>query len=644
MVRMDEEEREPEAADDGDETEERTAGSEDPGSEIQEASGSDQAERPSAIFVIGAPGSSGAALAAALCALPGAMALQSDGAPETDPVEVGDRLTAEDAEGLEPAITGDLPVVDGAPKRSLQIPFLDARYERAKFIFCWRPPQESMLQAHAAWSSGRMVTHPDLEGWESEHPWSLALIPEWKQLAEMNLGEVVAEQWARVTKYALEDLAKLAPYNWGVTSRAALRNDPAAELGRLCGFAGIDPAGLRVAAEALRNTLESEQEIKDVPEELSAAMPRTAQIARQAQGWLAQPKRAAGANADPASTQSPLRSVHTGSMPDIIGQLGSSLLISTYQAGKMIVARKDGIRLNTHFRNFDQPMGMAINGDRLAVGSRSTILEYRNMPAAAAKLEPKGTHDACYILRRLHVTGDVRIHDVAYLNGELVFVATAFSCIAGFDEDHSFVPIWHPPFIEKVAPGDRCHLNGMEIIDDEITWVTCLGTGDEPGSWRENKANGGILMHVPTEEIVLEGLSMPHSPTMHDGQLYILESGHGRLCRVDVEAGTRETVCELPGFTRGLAFAGPIAFVGLSQIRETATFGGLPLEEKLKEKLCGVWAVNIETGNIVGFLRFEEAVQEVYDVQLLPGIKKPEVAEPNSETTLRSYVIKGWQN
>jgi uncharacterized protein (TIGR03032 family) len=177
------------------------------------------------------------------------------------------------------------------------------------------------------------------------------------------------------------------------------------------------------------------------------------------------------------------------------------------------------------------------------------------------------------------------------------------------------------------------------VIDDEVRFVTALGQTDEPGGWRPGKASGGILMDVGSGEVVLEGISMPHSPRWHDGRLWILESGRGTIAVADLEAGTWETVAELPGFTRGLAFAGGLAFVGLSQIRESSTFGGLPIEERLEERLCGVWAVDTESGKIVGFLRFEELVQEIFDLTFLPGIRYPEIAEPSSDAALRSYVL-----
>jgi uncharacterized protein (TIGR03032 family) len=261
------------------------------------------------------------------------------------------------------------------------------------------------------------------------------------------------------------------------------------------------------------------------------------------------------------------------------------------------------------------------------------------MAEAAPKIEPKDKHDACFLPRNRHYTGDIAIHEIAFAQGELWVCATNFSCVGTLDAHHSFVPRWKPPFISELVPEDRCHLNGLAVIDDQVRYVTALGETDERGGWRENKAGGGILIDVESGETVLSGLSMPHSPRWFDDRLWLLESGKGTLSVADPDAGTVETVAELPGFTRGLVFAGGIALVGLSQVRETATFGGLPLMERLEERLCGVWAVDPESGRTVGFLRFEELVQEIFDVALLPGSRYPEIADERSDAASQSFVL-----
>jgi uncharacterized protein (TIGR03032 family) len=198
--------------------------------------------------------------------------------------------------------------------------------------------------------------------------------------------------------------------------------------------------------------------------------------------------------------------------------------------------------------------------------------------------------------------------------------------------------VWRPPFVTALAPEDRCHLNGLCMVAGKPKYVTALGATDTPGGWRANKARGGILMDVETNEVVLCGLSMPHSPRWYQDRLWVLESGEGSLAWVDVAAQKLHTVARLPGFTRGLAFCGPLAFIGLSQVRESAVFSGIPLVEQVPERACGVWVVNIQTGEILGFLRFEAGVQEIFAVQLLPA-RFPELLEWGDQRLMHSYVL-----
>ncbi len=336
----------------------------------------------------------------------------------------------------------------------------------------------------------------------------------------------------------------------------------------------------------------------------------------------------------------PLRSVHTSNLPALFTQLGISLVVSTYQAGKVILVRADSGVLNTHFRTFAKPMGIAANQHRLTVGGSNTVWDYWNMPAVAQKLEPVGKHDACYLPRRIHVTGDIDIHELAYdRQHELWLVNTRFCCLCTLDAEHSFAPRWRPPFISALAPEDRCHLNGLCMVDGRPKYVTALAETDTAGAWRAHKARGGLLLDVETNEILLRGLSMPHSPRWHQNQLWVLESGEGSLAKVDLRRGAWQTIAQVPGFTRGIDFYGPLAFIGLSQVRESATFSGIPLVQRLKERICGVWVVHIETGQIVGFLRFEAGVQEIFAVQVLQGARFPEMLEWNDERLAQSYVL-----
>ncbi|MCF2970397.1 TIGR03032 family protein [Synechococcus sp. Nb3U1] len=321
----------------------------------------------------------------------------------------------------------------------------------------------------------------------------------------------------------------------------------------------------------------------------------------------------------------PLRSVHTTHFPAILNQLGISLVVSTYQAGKLIVVRADGDKLNTHFRIYQKPMGLAVAEQRLAIGCAYQIWELRNVPAVGHRLNPPGKHDACFIPRQTHITGDIDIHEMAYGKEGLWFLNTRFSCLCTVDTEHSFVPRWRPPFVTAYDLTDRCHLNGLALVNGIPRYITALGATNTPGGWRANKANGGILMDVGSNKILLQGLSMPHSPRWYQDRLWVLESGQGSLARVDLHRGTWQAVATVPGFTRGVDFYGPLAFVGLSKVRESAVFSGIPLTQRLTERICGVWVIHIETGETLAFLRFEEGVEEIFSVQVLPGIRFPEV-------------------
>jgi uncharacterized protein (TIGR03032 family) len=357
---------------------------------------------------------------------------------------------------------------------------------------------------------------------------------------------------------------------------------------------------------------------------------------------VAEPKAAQPAPSNgekPAETLPPLRSMHTENLPAILDEWKISLVVSTYQAGKLVFLRADEGKINTHFCGFPRPMGVAIEGDRLAVGGGMRIWQFHNMPAVAAKREPAGKYDACFLPRSAHMTGDIQVHEMGYGQDGLWVVNTRFSCLCTLDGLHSFVPRWTPPFITALAPQDRCHLNGLCLVRGQPCFATALGETDSPGGWRENKKNGGILIEVTTGKILLRGLSMPHSPRWYDNRLWVLESGKGGFGYVDADKLEYVPVAELPGFTRGLDFCGPLAFIGLSQVRETAVFSGIPITEQNIERRSGVWVVNIHTGETVAYLQFEEAVQELFAVQVLANRRFPDLIDDFNPLNADSFEL-----
>ncbi len=313
-----------------------------------------------------------------------------------------------------------------------------------------------------------------------------------------------------------------------------------------------------------------------------------------------------------------LSSQHTANLPDILKELSLSLIVSTYQAGQVIIIREQNGHINTHHTPMERPMGMAHQENRLVIGGAYQLVEYFNMPAASSKVEPVDTHDACYVPRRVHFTGDIDVHEMEYGHNELWLVNTKMSCLCTLDNNYSVVPRWRPMFISAYDLNDRCHLNGLALKDGKPAYVTALGETDTGGGWRSNKADGGLMINVADNQVIARGLSMPHSPRWHMEKLWYLESGNGELATLNLKTGGRETIVELPGFTRGLCFAGRYAFVGLSQVRETSVFAGLPLTQREQNRQCGVWMVDTYQGTVIAFITFTGDVEEIFSVQLLP--------------------------
>jgi uncharacterized protein (TIGR03032 family) len=360
------------------------------------------------------------------------------------------------------------------------------------------------------------------------------------------------------------------------------------------------------------------------------------------------------AAAAPAQTN-PFPYIVTEGFAPLLASLNCTLAVTTYQAGKLVLFRADGGRLSALFRTFSAAMGLAVADDRLAIGTRNSVWELRNAPEIGRQIDPGAKHDACFVPRNAHVTGDVRIHELAWCNAapegsaassggglsgerELWFVNTRFSCLCTLHPDYSFVPRWMPPFVSELAAEDRCHLNGLAVEEGRPRYATALGASNVTEGWRPDKARGGVVLDVTSGEVVTTGLAMPHSPRVHNNRLFVLNSGQGALEAVDVARGTRDTIARLPGYTRGLAFHGEYAFVGLSRIREKREFGGLPIEKEANLK-CGVAALNVGSGRIEQWIEFQAGCDEIFDVQILPDIQYPAVVGLEKETINGVFII-----
>ena len=303
-----------------------------------------------------------------------------------------------------------------------------------------------------------------------------------------------------------------------------------------------------------------------------------------------------------------------------------SFIFTTYQTGKvfLIGLQPDG-RLSIFERTFNRCMGLCGNSDTFFMSSLYQVWRFENV------LEPgqiANGYDRLYVPQMAYTTGDIDAHDMAVSeDGRPIFVNTLFSCLATLSESHSFKEIWHPKFVTRLAAEDRCHLNGLAMLDGKPKYVTAVSDTDVNEGWREHRADGGVLIDIESNEIIAHGLSMPHSPRWYQDKLWLINSGTGYFGHVDLESGEFTEVAFCPGYARGLSFINDFALIGLSSIRDNRTFSDLPISDALEERKiearCGIQVVDLRTGDVVHSLNITGIVKELYDVITLPGVIRP---------------------
>ncbi|MEJ1970538.1 MAG: TIGR03032 family protein [Rhizomicrobium sp.] len=320
-----------------------------------------------------------------------------------------------------------------------------------------------------------------------------------------------------------------------------------------------------------------------------------------------------------------------------------SIAFSTYQVGKIFfVGLKPDGRIWVFNRDVGRCLGLAVSGADLWSTGGGQIYRFVDAMAAA---RPVNGPDALYVPQTGYFTGDLDAHDVAVdADGSVIFVNTRFNCLATVSLTHSFRPLWRPPFISRLAAEDRCHLNGLALEKGRARYVTCVAQSDTFDGWRDHRANGGIVVDVDGGQTVCSGLSMPHSPRVHDARLWVLNSGTGELGWVDGTKGRFEPLCFCPGYLRGLAFVGEhFALVGLSKPRDK-TFAGLPLDRTLEDRKiaprCGIYVIDLRSGDILHSLSIGGIVTELYDVAVLPGVRQPSMVGLDSEEQKRTISVE----
>lgn len=354
-------------------------------------------------------------------------------------------------------------------------------------------------------------------------------------------------------------------------------------------------------------------------------------------------------------------STYSDNLPKILEQLGVSLLATSYQSQRLIIVRSKNGKLETKLKAFPRPMGLFADKNRITLGTLNQVIDFQVSDSSladvvngkldkfeefAAKLkrdefnedeqsileraeqiQDLKTADSLYIQRSALMTGMINIHDIAWGNDGLWVVNSIFSCLSKLSANHSFIACWQPPFISELKPENRCHLNGMAMLDGEPRYVTAFSQSNTKEEWRVKDCDSGVLIDVKENRILKSDISLPHSPKCHDGKVYYCASGDGAIHVYDPTTKDTQVLCNLPGFTRGMIFLGDLLIVGLSKVRESSDEGSITRRIKLtpEDSRCGIWFINANNGLLVSKLEFTGDVSQIYDIAIIPNSCKPEI-------------------
>ncbi|MEL6264382.1 MAG: TIGR03032 family protein [Pseudomonadota bacterium] len=388
------------------------------------------------------------------------------------------------------------------------------------------------------------------------------------------------------------------------------------------------PAATQAATQAATPAAAQAATQAPTPAAPAALAPGTARPAAPAQARPGAPAQQGGQKqGQPQKTEITC----SGGLAAWLGRMKCSLAFTSYQSGQLfLVGHAPNGQVTFHQHGFGRAMGVWADPTRLYMATSSQIWRMENAlrPGQVANQR----FDRLYVPRNAQTVGPVDIHEIGVEpSGRIIFVNTQHSCLATVSVVHGFRPIWKPPFISRLAAEDRCHLNGLGMENGRARYVSAVCRSDVIAGWRERRGQGGLVVDLADDDRILtEGLSMPHSPRVWNGQLYVLNSGRGELARVDRQTGAQEVVAFMPGFLRGLTFVNNFAIATLSLPRDKS-FAGLELDQELERRdadpWCGIQVIDLNSGDVVHWVRLKGGpIRELFDVTVLPGVRTPMAA------------------
>lgn len=337
-----------------------------------------------------------------------------------------------------------------------------------------------------------------------------------------------------------------------------------------------------------------------------------------------------------------------------------SVIVSSYKSNQVFAfGAQDNGNLACFPSQFDRPMALALSPRQecleIWVGCQSHLVRCCAAPSVYNEATDQesgggGNFTATLVPRQLHATGAHDVHGIyPFIPNSPLYISTLFSALCQLDttkpEENAHV-LWKPSFVSELRAEDRCHVNGVcwvRCADGmQAHYATCLSEADAFDGWRNHRIQGGVVVDMRTNEIIVRGLSMPHSPSWHKEKLWLLNSGTGELGYIDFDTRSFVSKIFIPGFLRGLQFHGRYAIVGASLSRHAERFQDLELGKTLEKKkisaTCGVYFVDMASWTITHLIEFTGGVQEIYDVLLVPG-RRVRIMGINDEEPKKWYNV-----
>lgn len=316
---------------------------------------------------------------------------------------------------------------------------------------------------------------------------------------------------------------------------------------------------------------------------------------------------------------------------EALEQGGSTLVVTREYEHLVVALAVVSGRPRLSYLRLPHPSGLAVDtahGVLHVASTRNPNVVFDFAPATAAltrngEAAPKGPPAPLVPAGARYLPGCLYLHDLAMVGSRLLANAVALNAVVELPPRGGFRPVWWPRSID--APGgprtERNYLqlnsiaSGGSLRRSFFSASAAAPSARRPGQLHFPVDKRGVIFSGRTRDVVATGLTRPHSARLFDGELWVDNSGYGEVGRI--VAGRFEPVLRLPGWTRGLASAGGIAFVGTSRVIPRFRHYAPGLDAERSE--TAVHAVDLAHGRVLGSLTWARGNQ-IFAIEPLGGL------------------------